>query len=170
MNPAAMIDYQSARLNMVESQVRPNKVTDFAVLDAMLEVPRERFVPEHLRGVAYVDEDVSLGGGRCLIEPMVFGRMLQLAAIAGGNVVLDVGCATGYSSTVLARLAAAGRRSLHGAIRLSQGGSAVSNPGGATSVAAGQGRSPVSWTRHAIDTFATSLASLPSSWSDAPSG
>jgi protein-L-isoaspartate(D-aspartate) O-methyltransferase len=104
-NPAAMIDYQSARLNMVESQVRPNKVTDFAVIEAMLDVPRERFVPEHLRGIAYVDEDVPLGGGRYLIEPMVLGRMLQLAAIGREDAVLDVGCATGYASAVLARLA-----------------------------------------------------------------
>lgn len=100
-----MIDFQSARLNMVDSQVRPNKVTDFAVLDAMLAVPRERFVPEHLRGIAYVDEDVPLGSNRFLIEPMVFGRMLQLAAIGPEDVVLDVGCATGYASAVMSRLA-----------------------------------------------------------------
>lgn len=100
-----MIDFQSARLNMVDSQVRPNKVTDFAVLDAMLAVPRERFVPEHLRGIAYVDEDVPLGGNRFLIEPMVFGRMLQLAAIGPEDVVLDVGCATGYASAVMSRIA-----------------------------------------------------------------
>lgn len=103
--PVPMIDFQSARLNMVDSQVRPNKVTDFAVLDAMLAVPRERFVPEHLRGIAYVDEDVPLGSNRFLIEPMVFGRMLQLAAIGPEDVVLDVGCATGYASAVMSRLA-----------------------------------------------------------------
>jgi protein-L-isoaspartate(D-aspartate) O-methyltransferase len=100
-----MIDYQSARLNMVDSQVRPNKVTDFAVLEAMLAVPRERFVPAHLHGVAYVDEDVPLGNGRFLVEPMVFGRLLQMAAIEPEDIVLDVGCATGYAGAVMARLA-----------------------------------------------------------------
>jgi protein-L-isoaspartate(D-aspartate) O-methyltransferase len=100
-----MIDYQSARLNMVESQVRPNKVTDLAVLAALLAVPREIFVPEPLRGIAYVDEDVPLGGDRFLIEPMVFGRLLQMAAIGPEDTVLDVGCSSGYAAAVMARLA-----------------------------------------------------------------
>src|SRR5579859_6969843 len=100
-----MIDYQSARLNMVESQVRPNKVTDAAVLDALLAVPRERFVPEHLQGVAYIDDDVPLGGGRYLAEPMVFARFLQLAAIKPTDTVLEIACGSGYASAVLARLA-----------------------------------------------------------------
>src|SRR6266700_3242878 len=98
-------DYRSARLNMVESQIRPNKVTDPAVIEAMLAVPRERFVPEALRGVAYVDEDIPLGGGRYLMEPMVLGRLLQTAAIRPSDVVLDVGCGPGYASAVMARLA-----------------------------------------------------------------
>src|SRR5260370_11450328 len=102
--PAAS-DYRSARLNMVESQIRPNKVTDPAVIEAMLAVPRERFVPEALRGVAYVDEDIPLGGGRYLMEPMVLGRLLQSAAIARTDAVLDVGCGSGYASAVMARLA-----------------------------------------------------------------
>ena len=99
-----MIDYTSARLNMVESQIRPNKVTDRAVLEALLAVPRERFVPDALRGIAYVDEALPLSSGRFLMEPMVFGRLLQLAAIARGDAVLDVGCGTGYGSAVMARL------------------------------------------------------------------
>ncbi len=90
---------------MVESQIRPNKVTDPAVIEAMLAVPRERFVPETLRGVAYVDEDIPLGGGRYLMEPMVLGRLLQSAAIARTDAVLDVGCGSGYASAVMARLA-----------------------------------------------------------------
>jgi protein-L-isoaspartate(D-aspartate) O-methyltransferase len=102
---SAAIDYHSARLNMVESQIRPNKVSDPAILAAMLAVPRERFVPAALRGIAYVDEDVPLGGGRYLMEPMVLGRLLQAAAIAPGDVVLDVGCGSGYASAVMARLA-----------------------------------------------------------------
>ena len=102
---AALVDYQSARLNMVESQIRPNKVTDPAIIEALLAIPRERFVPAALRGIAYVDADVPLGGGRYLMEPMVFGRLLQFAAIGRDDVVLDVGCGSGYASAVMAQLA-----------------------------------------------------------------
>jgi protein-L-isoaspartate(D-aspartate) O-methyltransferase len=90
---------------MVDSQIRPNKVSDPAIIEAMLSVPRERFVPAALRGIAYVDEDIPLGGGRYLMEPMVLGRLLQVAAIAQDDVVLDVGCGSGYASAVMARLA-----------------------------------------------------------------
>ncbi len=101
-----MLDYRAARLNMVESQLRTNKVTDEAVLDAFLAVPRERFVPDHLGGIAYVDEDIPLGGGRFLMEPMVLARLLQLAAIEREDGVLVIGAASGYASAVVARLAA----------------------------------------------------------------
>ena len=100
-----MIDYAAARLTMVESQLRTNKVMDEAVLDAFLAVPRERFTPPALRGAAYVDDDLPLGGGRYLMQPMVLARLLQLAAIGRGDRVLEVGCATGYGTALLARLA-----------------------------------------------------------------
>lgn len=101
-----MTDYVRARTNMVENQLRPNRVTDERLLAAMAEVPREAFVPEVLRGTACVDEDLPLGGGRYLMEPVVFARLVQAARITAADVVLDVGCATGYSAAVLARLAA----------------------------------------------------------------
>jgi protein-L-isoaspartate(D-aspartate) O-methyltransferase len=100
------MDYAAARLNMVESQVRTNKVTDPAILGAMLEIPRERFVPDALRGVAYVDDDVPIGGGRALIEPMVHARLLQTAAIEPSDNVLEVGSGLGYGAALLDRLAA----------------------------------------------------------------
>lgn len=100
-----MIDYAAARLHMVDSQLRTNKVTDEGVLDAFLAVPRERFVPAPLHGIAYVDDDVPLGGGRFLTEPMVVARMLQEAAIGASDTVLEVGCAGGYGTALLARLA-----------------------------------------------------------------
>ena len=90
-----MSDYTAARVNMVESQVRPNKVTDLRILTAMLELPRERFVPQELRGIAYVDEDVPLGNGRYLTEPMVLARLVQAAQIAPEDTVLEIGTATG---------------------------------------------------------------------------
>lgn len=101
-----MIDFAAARTNMVTNQVRPNKVTDDRVLAALAAVPRERFVPEAMAGNAYVDEDILVAAGRYLMEPMVLARLLQAAAIEPDDVVLDIGCATGYSAAVLAQLAA----------------------------------------------------------------
>jgi protein-L-isoaspartate(D-aspartate) O-methyltransferase len=103
--PGTMIDSRAARLNMVESQLRTNKVTDEAVLAAFLAVPRERFVPPDLAGIAYVDDDVPLGGGRVLLEPMVLARLLQLAQLRAEDKVLEIGAATGYATALLARLA-----------------------------------------------------------------
>lgn len=100
-----MNDMADRRQTMVAGQVLPNKVTDEYVAAALLAVPRERFVPKALRGVAYIDEDIPLGGGRYLLEPMVFARMLQAAEIGAEDVVLDVGCATGYSAAVIAQFA-----------------------------------------------------------------
>jgi len=100
-----MIDYALARLNMVDSQLRTNKVTDPAVLEAFLAVPRERFVPPALRGTAYIDDDLPLGGDRYLLAPMVEARLLQLAAIGRDDAVLEIGCASGYGTALLARLA-----------------------------------------------------------------
>lgn len=100
-----MTDYTAARVNMVESQVRPNRVTDLRILTAMLELPRERFVPDALRGVAYVDEDVPVGGERYLVEPMVLARLAQAAQIGPEDTVLEIGTATGYGAALLARLA-----------------------------------------------------------------
>lgn len=100
------MDHATARRNMVESQIRPNKVTDPAILDALAAVPRERFVPETLRNVAYVDEDIPVGHGRFLIEPMILARLLQVASIRPEDSVLVVGAGPGYSAAVASRLAA----------------------------------------------------------------
>lgn len=101
-----MIDFEIARRNMVDNQLRPNKVTDGRVIAAMLSVPREKFVADALRGIAYVDEDVAVGKGRVLMEPMVLARLLQAAEISPADVVLDIGAGPGYTSAVCARLAA----------------------------------------------------------------
>ncbi|HXV25994.1 MAG TPA: protein-L-isoaspartate O-methyltransferase [Alphaproteobacteria bacterium] len=99
------MDFAAARRNMVDRQLRTNKVTDEAVLEALGRVPRERFVPEGLRGAAYIDEDLPLGNGRYLIEPMAFGRLLQAAQIKRTDLVLDLGCGPGYSTAILSHLA-----------------------------------------------------------------
>lgn len=101
-----MINEPAARLNMVEGQLRTNKVIDEAVLEGFLTVPRERFVPTALRGIAYVDDDVPLGNGRVLVEPLVLARLLQLAEIRKDDKILEIGCATGYATAILARIAA----------------------------------------------------------------
>jgi protein-L-isoaspartate(D-aspartate) O-methyltransferase len=102
-----MQDNATARVNMVNNQLLTNKLTDDRIAQALLSVPRENFVPKDLRGVAYMDEDIPLGNGRFLMEPMIFARMLQAATIGPRDVVLDVACADGYSTAVLAQLAAA---------------------------------------------------------------
>jgi protein-L-isoaspartate(D-aspartate) O-methyltransferase len=100
-----MTVFEVARSHMLESQLRPNKVTDDRVLNAFASIRRELFVPEHLRPVAYVDEDLPLGGGRYLMEPMVAARLLQAAAIARTDAALIVGAGTGYEAALTAMLA-----------------------------------------------------------------
>ncbi len=102
-----MIDFAAARYNMVESQVRTNDVTDLRIHKAMAEIPRERFVPKSRQSLAYMDANVPVGEGRVLLEPRCFAKMAQAASIRDGDVVLDIGCATGYSTAVLAALAEA---------------------------------------------------------------
>ena len=101
-----MTDHATARLNMVENQLRPNRVVEQRLLDAMGAVPRELFVPDAMRGVAYADENIPLGGGRFLVEPLALGKLLQSAAVAPGDAALVVGDVTGYAAAVVARLAA----------------------------------------------------------------
>lgn len=105
-----MDNFLQARANMVESQVHTNDVTDHRLLAALHAIPREKFVPSQLRAIAYIDEDLPLDGiegvsNRYLMEPMPFARLVQLADIQPDDLVLDIGCATGYSAAVLARLA-----------------------------------------------------------------
>ena len=105
-----MIDFAPQRLTMVETQLRPNAVTDTRLLAAMRTLPRERFVPERLAALAYMDEGIEVfpatdgAPARYLLAPMVLARLVQLAAVEPQDAVLDVGCATGYSTAVLARL------------------------------------------------------------------
>ena len=101
--------YSTARQKMVDGQVRPSDVTDIRIIDAMLAVPREAYVPENKRALAYLDLDldVSEGGSvsRFLIKPAVLAKMLQAAEIRETDRVLVVGCATGYAAAVIARFA-----------------------------------------------------------------
>jgi protein-L-isoaspartate(D-aspartate) O-methyltransferase len=106
-----MIDFAQARRTMVDGQVRVNDVTDAALIAAMLEIPREKFVPEARASLAYIDDDLCVREAaegkpaRYLIEPMVLARLIQALGILASERVLDIGCATGYSAAVLSRLA-----------------------------------------------------------------
>ncbi len=100
-----MTNFAAARHNMVESQVRPNGITDHRIIDAMAQVKREDFVPAERKTIAYLDEDVQLKEGRFLIEPMAFARMIHLALIKPTDKVLVVGVGTGYGASVIAMLA-----------------------------------------------------------------
>jgi protein-L-isoaspartate(D-aspartate) O-methyltransferase len=99
-----MSDYTAARRHMLDSQLIPSQIADPDLLAAMGSLPRERFVPERLRGIAYVDEDIPIGGGRFVMEPLVLARLIQLAAPRRTEKALDVGCGTGYAAAVLARI------------------------------------------------------------------
>ena len=100
-----MVDFAAARRNMVEGQIRPADVTDLRVQSAMLDVPRERFVPN--AELAYLDIDIPLAEGaqaRRMLKPVVIGRLLQALAPASQERALDVACGTGYSAALLASL------------------------------------------------------------------
>jgi len=100
-----MQDFSKARLNMVDCQIRTSDVTNHELLNAFTEVPREKFVPAERAELAYIDEDIPIGHGRYLMEPAPFAKLAQAVGIGSGDVVLDVGCGTGYSSAVLSRFA-----------------------------------------------------------------
>jgi protein-L-isoaspartate(D-aspartate) O-methyltransferase len=97
--------FDRARENMVNGQILPNRVNHPGLVAALKAVPREKFLPRHLQNIAYVDEDIAVGGGRYLPEPVVLARLVQAAGIMPTDVVLDIGCGTGYSSAILGQIA-----------------------------------------------------------------
>jgi protein-L-isoaspartate(D-aspartate) O-methyltransferase len=102
----SMFDSATARRMMVDGQVRTADVHNPDLLEAMLTIPRERFVPPSLAGQAYVDSDIEIAPGRVLLKPMVFAKLIEALDVRATDHVLDVGCGLGYSSAVLVRLAA----------------------------------------------------------------
>jgi protein-L-isoaspartate(D-aspartate) O-methyltransferase len=100
-----VVDYSNRRTMMVDTQVRPSDVTKFPIIDAMLSVPREVYVPDQLREAAYMGEHIGLGRDRVVLEPRTFAKILEVLDVQPNHTVLDLGCGLGYSTAVLARLA-----------------------------------------------------------------
>jgi len=100
-----MPDFSARRTVMVDTQIRPSDVTKYSIIDAMLTVPRERFVPVSLREAAYTGENLALAPGRIVLDPRTFAKMLDALDIQSHELALDVGTGLGYSAAVLARLA-----------------------------------------------------------------
>ncbi len=100
-----MSDFASLRMTMVDTQVRPSDVTRFPIIEAMLHVPRENYVPAAKRDAAYIGANIELGGGRVLLEARTFAKMIEALDIGPSDLVLDVGAGLGYSTALLARLA-----------------------------------------------------------------
>ena len=99
-----MTDFAVARRNMIDGQLRPNRVTNDRLLAAVGDLPRERFLPDALRAVAYADDDVPLGNGRFLMEPMVLGRLIQALQAQPEDRALVVGAGRGYGAALMSRL------------------------------------------------------------------
>jgi len=102
-----MNDYAVRRETMVDTQVRPSDVTKYSIIDAMLLVGREAYIPDNLREAAYIGDNIHLGNGRVVLAPRTFAKMLDALSIRPDETVLDIGCALGYSSAVIERLAEA---------------------------------------------------------------
>ncbi len=100
-----MSAFSQRRTIMVDTQVRPSDVTKFPIIEAMLDVPRELFVPAALQEAAYAGENLEIAPGRTLLEPRTFAKILENVNIGPDDLVLDIGCGFGYSSAVAARLA-----------------------------------------------------------------
>lgn len=100
-----MTDYESRRRLMVDTQVRPSDVTEFPIIDALLTVPREAFVPRDRIEAAYAGDHMEIGRGRVLLDPRCFAKMLEAVDLTNSDLVLDIGAGLGYSSAVIARIA-----------------------------------------------------------------
>ena len=99
-----MTDYKSRRTMMVDTQVRPSDVTKFPIIDAMLSVPREAYVPDRKREAAYMGENLALDSDRVMLDPRTLAKMLEALDIQPSHVALDVACGFGYSTAILAQL------------------------------------------------------------------
>ena len=127
-----MTNYAARRTMMVDTQVRPSDVTKFPIIDAMLTVPREAFVPRDQRETAYVGENIELGGGRVIFEPRTLAKLLEALSPGNGDLAMVIGAGYGYSAAVLARIVAVVVAVEDEADRVSEAQSALTETGGDT--------------------------------------
>ncbi len=102
-----MPDFNTLRTMMVDTQIRPSDVTKYPIIQAMLDVPREKYVPEGKRAAAYAGDDIEIADNRVILAPRTFAKLLDALDIQPDELVLDLGCGLGYSSAIIARLAEA---------------------------------------------------------------
>ncbi|WP_185802986.1 protein-L-isoaspartate O-methyltransferase family protein [Pontivivens nitratireducens] len=102
-----MTDFKSARTAMVDCQIRPSEVTRYPIIQAMLTVPREQYLPSEAQAIAYMGEHVDIGGGRVCLDPRVLAKLIDALAIQPDDLVLDIGCGLGYSTAIIANIAEA---------------------------------------------------------------
>jgi protein-L-isoaspartate(D-aspartate) O-methyltransferase len=99
-----MADFAKQRLTMVDTQVRPSDVTNFPIIDAMLSVPREEYVPAALRELAYIGGPLELAPGRTMLDPRTTAKLLDAADLAPHHAVLEIGCGLGYVTALLSHI------------------------------------------------------------------
>ena len=102
-----MTDFTERRIAMVDTQVRPSDVTKFPIIDAMLKISREQFLPNNLRSIAYIGDHISLKKNRVLLDPRIFAKMLDALELKTGELVLVIGCGNGYGVAVMSQIAEA---------------------------------------------------------------
>lgn len=99
-----MMDYKTARKAMVDCQIRPSDIMNTALINTMLEIPREIFLPNAKKSIAYIGEHIDLGSGKYMLDPRIFAKMIEALDLQPTDYVLDIGCTTGYSTAVLGNL------------------------------------------------------------------
>ena len=100
-----MYDFDQARREMVDCQIRTADVTNYSILKAFSRVAREKFVPDDASSIAYCETNIHLGEDRYLLEPRIFAKMLELLKVNSNDLILDIGCGFGYSSAIISEMA-----------------------------------------------------------------
>ena len=102
-----MTDFVQKRISMVDTQVRPSDVTKFPIINAMLTIAREQFIPDKFKSIAYVGDHIILSKNRVLLDPRIFAKMLDALEVKSNQLVLVIGCGSGYGVAIISQIAEA---------------------------------------------------------------